>query len=183
MAGRTSEDMRKFATAHAIENSTGDYRELLSNSQIDAIHICSPPTRCIPRWRKRSRGGKACTLREMASTSEESISIAALTKKTDLANCAFYNVRFYPQVQNMRRMREAGDLATYIGPGHLFRRLAALRHGLELAYRIRTISHIRRYYWHTLVRPSRARHWASDHFALFLPRNFPQSAQTLKRFF
>jgi len=44
VAGRTSPGTRAFATAHAIENSTEDYRELLSNNQIDAVHICSPNT-------------------------------------------------------------------------------------------------------------------------------------------
>jgi len=35
--------------------------------------------------------------------------MATLAKKTGLANCTLYNIRFYPQVQNMRRMTEAGD--------------------------------------------------------------------------
>ena len=34
----------------------------------------------------------------------------ALARQTGLRNCTFHNLRFYPMVQQMRRMREAGDL-------------------------------------------------------------------------
>jgi predicted dehydrogenase len=33
-----------------------------------------------------------------------------LAREKQLANCTFHNLRYYPQVQNMRRIREAGEL-------------------------------------------------------------------------
>ena len=36
--------------------------------------------------------------------------MAALARQTKLRNCTFHNLRFYPQVQQMRRMIEDGDL-------------------------------------------------------------------------
>ena len=33
-----------------------------------------------------------------------------LAREKNLANCTFHNLRYYPQVQNMRRIREAGEL-------------------------------------------------------------------------
>ena len=46
----------------------------------------------------------------LASTSEEAAKMVALAEQTGLANCVNYNVRSYPQVQNLMRMREAGEL-------------------------------------------------------------------------
>jgi NAD-dependent oxidoreductase involved in siderophore biosynthesis len=45
----------------------------------------------------------------LASTVAEATEMIALAKKKGLANCTLYNVRAYPQVQNMRRMCEAGE--------------------------------------------------------------------------
>ena len=36
--------------------------------------------------------------------------LAALAAKQGLRNCVCHNLRYYPMVQQMRRMREAGDL-------------------------------------------------------------------------
>ena len=40
----------------------------------------------------------------------EAAEMVRIAKDRNLANCTFHNLRYYPQVQNMRRMREAGDL-------------------------------------------------------------------------
>jgi len=45
----------------------------------------------------------------LASTVEEAEKIVALAKAQMLLNCTLYNVRSYPQVQNMRRMCAAGE--------------------------------------------------------------------------
>src|SRR6202044_547693 len=36
--------------------------------------------------------------------------MVALAKDKNLRNCTFHNLRFYPMVQQMRRMRDAGEL-------------------------------------------------------------------------
>jgi predicted dehydrogenase len=46
----------------------------------------------------------------LASTVAEAESMIALANKNGLAHCTLFNVRSYPQVQNMRRMCEAGEL-------------------------------------------------------------------------
>ena len=46
----------------------------------------------------------------LASTIAEANTMIALANEKRLANCTLYNVRAYPQIQNMRRMCEAGEL-------------------------------------------------------------------------
>jgi predicted dehydrogenase len=52
-----------------------------------------------------------------------------------LRNCTCHNLRYYPMVQQMRSMREAGDLGEILVVGHI-PGLASARHRLELADRV-----------------------------------------------
>ena len=45
----------------------------------------------------------------LASSVEEGLQMLALAKEKNLAHCTLYNVRSYPQVQQMRQMRLAGE--------------------------------------------------------------------------
>jgi len=46
----------------------------------------------------------------LATSVEEGEELVALAKKQGLRNCVCHNLRYYPMVQQMRAMREAGDL-------------------------------------------------------------------------
>ena len=46
----------------------------------------------------------------VTTTAEEGQELLALARKTGLRNCVCHNLRYYPMVQQMRRMREAGEL-------------------------------------------------------------------------
>src|ERR1700693_3113001 len=111
IAGRTAESARKFASAHAIDSWTGDYKELLADSGIAAVHICSPNSLHFPMGKAALEANKHVLCEKpLASSVEQAVAMAALAKDRNLTNCTLYNIRSYPQVQNMRRMREAGDL-------------------------------------------------------------------------
>lgn len=111
IAGRTRENARAFAHAHSIEWSTGDYQELLADAAIEAVHICSPNAWHFPMAKAALEANKHVLCEKpLASSVEQGVAMAALAKEKNLANCTLYNVRSYPQVQNIRRMREAGDL-------------------------------------------------------------------------
>jgi predicted dehydrogenase len=108
-AGRTAESAREFAAAHALERSTGDYRELLSDPEIEAVHICSPNSLHFPMAKAALDANKHVLCEKpLASSVAEAVAMAALATEKNLANCTLYNIRSYPQVQNIRRMREAG---------------------------------------------------------------------------
>jgi predicted dehydrogenase len=110
VAGRTANGAQEFAAAHAIERWTGDYTELLTDSGITAVHICSPNSLHFPMAEAALKANKHVLCEKpLASSVEEAVAMAALAKKQNLANCTLYNIRSYPQVQNIRRLREAGE--------------------------------------------------------------------------
>ena len=111
VAGSTAERARKFADEVGIEWSTGDYRELLDGPEIDAVHICSPNALHYEMtMRSLERGKHVVCEKPLASTIDEANEMIELAKSKGLANCTLYNIRSYPQLQNLRRMREEGVL-------------------------------------------------------------------------
>jgi predicted dehydrogenase len=111
VAARTAEAARKFADAMNIERATANYQDLLADPELDAVHICTPNELHFPMAQAAMQAGKHVLCEKpLASTIEEAKAMIALAAEKKLANCTFYNVRAYPQVQNMRRMREAGEL-------------------------------------------------------------------------
>jgi predicted dehydrogenase len=111
VAGRTAAAAQKFADAMAIERATGNYQDLLADPELNAIHICTPNELHFPMAQAAMQAGKHVLCEKpLASTIAEANAMLALAKEKGLAHCTLYNVRAYPQVQNMRRMREAGEL-------------------------------------------------------------------------
>jgi predicted dehydrogenase len=111
VAGRTLQAARKFADNLGIERATGNYQDLLADADVDAVHICAPNDLHYPMAKAAMEAGKHVLCEKpLASTVAEAESMIALANKNGLAHCTLFNVRSYPQVQNMRRMCEAGEL-------------------------------------------------------------------------
>lgn len=111
VAGSSSDRAGGFARANAIPRSTGDYRELLADSAIDAVHICTPNELHFPMAKDALEAGKHVLCEKpLALTLSEAEQLAALANRKGLANCTFFNVRAYPQAQTIRWMIERGDL-------------------------------------------------------------------------
>src|SRR5579884_4322543 len=111
IAGSNAEKAKKFAEEIGVERSTGDYRELLADASIDAVHVCTPNALHFPMAKAALEAGKAVLCEKpLAMSSDEAGEMVRLAKEKNLPNCTFHNLRYYPQVQNMRRMREAGEL-------------------------------------------------------------------------
>ena len=110
VAGRSAEKTREFANRHSVERWSGNYLELLSDPEVSAVHICTPNSLHFPMAKAALEAGKHVLCEKpLASTVAEAQAMAALASEKNLANCTLYNVRSYPQVQNMRRIREAED--------------------------------------------------------------------------
>jgi predicted dehydrogenase len=111
VAGRTAEAARKFADALGIERATGDYHELLRDPEISAVHICTPNALHFPMAAAALEAGKHVMCEKpLASSVGEAEKMITLAKEKKLANCTLYNLRAYPQVQNIRGLCEAGEL-------------------------------------------------------------------------
>jgi predicted dehydrogenase len=111
LAARTGEQARRLAGELSIERATGDYREFLADPEIDAVHICTPNGLHFLMAKAALDAGKHVVCEKPLATSvAEAREMVALANEKNLANCTFHNLRFYPQVQNMRRICEAGQL-------------------------------------------------------------------------
>jgi predicted dehydrogenase len=94
-----------------VEKIESDYRKLLEDPAIDAVHICTPNALHFPMAQDALNAGKHVLCEKPLSTSiENARKLVDLARETRRRNCTFHNLRFYPMVQHMRRMREDGDL-------------------------------------------------------------------------
>jgi predicted dehydrogenase len=111
IAASSAEKARKFADELCVEGATGDYHELLADASIDAVHICTPNALHFPMAMAALSAGKHVLCEKpLATTVDEAKQLVAKAAETGLSNCTFQNLRYYPLVQQMRRMREAGEL-------------------------------------------------------------------------
>src|SRR5436190_2249643 len=105
------EKAQALAAEFGAEKVEADYRRLLEDPAVDAVHVCTPNALHFPIARDAMQAGKHVICEKPLATSvaeaKELVKIAADAKRR---NCTFHNLRFYPMVQHMRRMREAGEL-------------------------------------------------------------------------
>ena len=100
-----------LAAGFGITNVVTDYHEILRNPEIDAVHICTPNAQHFSMAKEALEAGKHVICEKPLSTSvEEGQELVAVAAKSGMRNCVCHNLRYYPMVQQMRRMREDGDL-------------------------------------------------------------------------
>lgn len=111
IAASTEEKARKFADEVSVQGATGDYRTLLSDPTLDAVHVCTPNALHFPMAMDALEAGKNVLCEKpLATTVTEAEQLVAKAKERNLANCTFHNLRYYPMVQQMRCLRESGEL-------------------------------------------------------------------------
>jgi predicted dehydrogenase len=111
IAGRNAEAAQRLGTGFSVPKITTDYREIVRDSAIDAVHICTPNAQHFPMAKNALQAGKHVICEKPLATSvEEGKELVALAAERGVRNCVCHNLRFYPMVQQMRAMREAGDL-------------------------------------------------------------------------
>jgi predicted dehydrogenase len=127
IADTNIEVAQRLSAGFGISKATADYKELLRDPAIDAVHICTPNAQHFSMAKEALEAGKhvACE-KPLAINVEEAEELVALAAKAGLRNCVCHNLRYYPMVQQLRDPRCAG---------HILAGLVALRYGLELAHR------------------------------------------------
>ncbi|PWU00748.1 MAG: dehydrogenase [Terriglobia bacterium] len=111
VAGTSLEKARQLASAFGVNGATADYREIVNDPSIDAVHVCTPNALHFPIAEAALRAGKHVLCEKpLATSSSEAMQLAALAREKSLRNCTCHNLRYYPMVQQMRRMREDGEL-------------------------------------------------------------------------
>lgn len=111
IAGRKEDAARKLGEGFSIPIFATDYRELLRDPAIEAVHICTPNGEHFPMAKAALLAGKHVLCEKPLATSvEEGEELIALAQKQGLRNCVCHNLRYYPMVQQMRALCAAGDL-------------------------------------------------------------------------
>jgi predicted dehydrogenase len=111
VAGTSLEKAQALATAFGADRATADYREIIEDPAIDAVHICTPNSLHFPIAEAALHAGKHVLCEKpLAKSSREGKQLVRVAEEKKLRNCTCHNLRYYPMVQQMRRMREDEDL-------------------------------------------------------------------------
>jgi predicted dehydrogenase len=111
IAGRRLEAAQGLAKAYGVERAESDYRRILDDPSIDAVHVCTPNIQHSPISLEALQAGKHVLCEKPLTTSSaEGRKLVELAQSKKLRNCTCHNLRYYPMVQHMRRLREDGEL-------------------------------------------------------------------------
>lgn len=111
VAASSDEKARQFGESIGVDRTTGDYHTLLKDPDINAVHVLTPNALHYSMCKAALAAGKHVLCEKpFTMTSAEAKELVKLAAKAKLANCIQHNLRYYPVVQQIRRMIEAGDL-------------------------------------------------------------------------
>jgi predicted dehydrogenase len=111
IAGRNEEATRKLGAGFSVPVLTTDYREVLRDPAIDAVHIGTPNAQHFSMAKDALLAGKHVLCEKpLTTTVAEAEELVSIATRQGVRNCTCHNLRYYPMVQQMRRMREAGEL-------------------------------------------------------------------------
>jgi predicted dehydrogenase len=110
IAGRNQTAARRLGDAFSVPVMT-DYRQVLRDPAIEAVHICTPNAQHFSMATEALQAGKHVICEKpLTTTVAQAEELVALAARQGVRNCTCHNLRYYPMVQQMRRLREAGDL-------------------------------------------------------------------------
>ncbi|MBV8902472.1 MAG: Gfo/Idh/MocA family oxidoreductase, partial [Acidobacteriia bacterium] len=109
---------KRLAAEFDVARAEQDYRLILEDPTIAVVHICTPNYLHYPMAKDALLAGKHVLCEKPLSLSlDQARELTSLAAEKRLRNCTFHNLRFYPMVQHMRRMRENGDLGEILVVG------------------------------------------------------------------
>jgi len=93
------EKAKRLAEEFYVPRAESDYRRILEDPEITAIHICTPNFLHYSMARDALRAGKHVLCEKpLAISVAEARELVDLARPTRLRNCTFHNLRFYPMV-------------------------------------------------------------------------------------
>ena len=109
VAGRKPEAAETLGSGFAVP--AAGFEQILLDPQIDAVHICTPNALHYAMVKDGLLAGKHVLCEKpLAINVGEARELVELASQKKLRNCICHNLRYYPMVQQMRAMREAGEL-------------------------------------------------------------------------
>jgi predicted dehydrogenase len=111
IAGRNADAAQRLGQGFSVPAIVSDYHDVLRDPAIDAVHICTPNAQHFSMAKDALRAGKHVVCEKPLATSvEQAEELVSLAAQQGVRNSVCHNLRFYPMVQQMRSMREAGEL-------------------------------------------------------------------------
>ncbi|QOX62156.1 Gfo/Idh/MocA family oxidoreductase [Anoxybacterium hadale] len=99
------------AEALGVETYCSDYKDILENPEIDAVHICTPNYLHYQMAKDALNAGKHVICEKpLTTTREEALELLALAKEKGLVNATNFNIRFYPLMHQLKAMVDRGDM-------------------------------------------------------------------------
>jgi predicted dehydrogenase len=110
VAATSLDKARDAGAGYNVLNVTGDWQDVLRDPSIDAVHVATPNVSHYPIARAALEAGKHVICEKpLAMSTAEAQELTDLAAAKKLRNGLCHNLRFYPMVQQMRALREAGS--------------------------------------------------------------------------
>ncbi|HYN69595.1 MAG TPA: Gfo/Idh/MocA family oxidoreductase [Candidatus Eisenbacteria bacterium] len=113
LAGTDTERAAAKAAALGVARSTADAEELLTDPEIDVVHICTPNTTHVAMASMAMQAGKHVVLEKpIATDSEGAEQLVEINRTTGRHAMVAFAYRGYPMVKRARELVAQGDLGT-----------------------------------------------------------------------
>ena len=110
MADVDEQTARAKAAALGIARYYGDYREMLINRDIEAVHICTPNNLHYQMSKEAIEAGKHVVCEKpLAISVAEGDELVKLAAKKKVVNAVHFNIRYYPLMRQVRMMVKKGE--------------------------------------------------------------------------
>ena len=107
--GRNAEAAERLGSAFDVPRMT--LEAILADKSIEAVHVCTPNALHFEQAKQALLADKNVVCEKpLAVTVQEAEYLTTLAAEKGMCNCVCHNLRYYPMVQQMRRLREAGEL-------------------------------------------------------------------------
>jgi predicted dehydrogenase len=111
IVGRRKDAAEKLGAGFSVPTITSDYNQVLRDPAVEAVHICTPNAQHFSMAKDALQARKHVLCEKpLAISVNEAEELVSLAAKNGLRNCVCHNLRYYPMVQQMRCLREAGEL-------------------------------------------------------------------------
>ncbi len=111
LADMNEEIARKKAEILSIGKYYGDYREMLKDTEIEVVHICTPNHLHYIMSKDAMEAGKHVVCEKpMAMNTAEAEEMIKIAKEKQVVNALHFNLRFYPLMHHVKMMIENEEL-------------------------------------------------------------------------
>ncbi|MFN7920537.1 MAG: Gfo/Idh/MocA family oxidoreductase [Bryobacteraceae bacterium] len=111
VAGSSDAKAKSFAQANGIDRATGDWRSLVGDKEVQAVHILTPNVdHCEMSVAFAKAGQHVLCEKPLAMSSAEAKKMLQAAEKAGVVHATNHNLRFYPMVAHVHEMIAAGDL-------------------------------------------------------------------------